>query len=77
MAGEQLYQTRKRILPYLFAVLGAVVAVNLVGSFTVRIAPLEIALDVKVGLPGYTLVRIPQSAALQQKLIIISRCKFC
>ena len=39
MAGEQLYQTRKRILPYLFAVLGAVVAVNLVGSFTVRIAP--------------------------------------
>lgn len=67
MAGEQLYQTRKRILPYLFAVLGAVVAVNLVGSFTVRIAPFEIALDVKVGLPGYTLVRIPPIGSITAK----------
>jgi predicted phosphodiesterase len=65
--AERLYQERKRCLPYIFAFLGAVIVLNLVGSAVFRIDPLEVTVEIDIGFPGYTLVRVPPIGSIRAR----------
>lgn len=58
-AHRRLYQARRRYLPYVFAAAGAILAVNLLGVLSIEIEPLMLMLDVNIGFPGYTTLKIP------------------
>ncbi len=56
---RRVYQDRRRALPVLFAVLGAILVVNLLASLAYDISALEVILSAKFGAPGFTQVSIP------------------
>ena len=58
-ARQVVYQRRKKHLPTLFAVLGAIVLINLVGTISFQIAPIELSVTASIGIPGYTRLTIP------------------
>ncbi len=67
MAENQLYQRRQRYLPILFAILGSILMVNLVGPILIRIEPLEVLLNVRLGFPGQTVLKIPPVGNIRAK----------
>lgn len=58
-ARQRLYKARQRYLPFLYAIIGAALALNLVGVLRLTIEPVELVLDAKISYPGYTMIRIP------------------
>ncbi|MGB4188196.1 MAG: hypothetical protein WBK33_10385, partial [Limnochordia bacterium] len=59
LSRRRIYQARQRYLPYLFAAAGAILALNLVGVLRVELEPVQFVLDVNIGFPGYTTLKVP------------------
>lgn len=53
------YQGRRRILPTLFAILGALITLNLIGNVNLTFDPVELVVAVDVGFPGNTSLVLP------------------
>lgn len=53
------FLSRRKFLPALFAIIGAIVFLNLLGQFTFDVNPFQVILAVDVGFPGQTTLEIP------------------
>lgn len=53
------YEKRKRFLPIFFALLGAILVFNLLGTLSYKVSALRISLSASLGWPGYTSLIIP------------------
>lgn len=58
-ARQVVYQRRKQHLPTFFAIIGAIVLLNLVGTINLQIDPIELSVTTNIGIPGYTRLTIP------------------
>ena len=67
LSRRRIYQARQRYLPYLFAAAGAILALNLVGVLRVELEPVQFVLDVNIGFPGYTTLKVPPIGSITAK----------
>lgn len=67
ISRKRLYQARQRYLPILFALAGAILVLNLVGVLRITIEPMQFVLNVKIGFPGHTVLKIPPIGSISAK----------
>ncbi len=54
-----IYQRRRKHLPVVFAILGALILFNLIGTVSLRLEPFELSISTRLGIPGNTTLSIP------------------
>lgn len=56
---DKVFAGRRRVLPYLFSLIGGIIALNLLGTLHYDVSAFEVSLDAKVATPGFTRLVIP------------------